>query len=42
MSKIYYFDGHYPAPTQTLEEIEEELKKLMTENKNLTDWQEVD
>ena len=33
-----YYDGHYPEPMQSVEEIEEELKELQKKEQALTEW----
>ena len=42
MIKLYYYDGHYPKPTQTLQEIEAEIEILREDDKKLTEWPQID
>lgn len=37
-----YYDGHYPEPTQGLEEIEKELEILKKKEEDLTEWPKID
>ena len=41
MIKLFYYDGHRPFPTQSLEEIEKELEELRKKDECLTDWPEI-
>lgn len=42
MIRLCYYDGHYPELTQTIEEIEAEIERLLEEDKKMTEWPQID